>query len=200
MSDSDSGADGTDPLTVIAIGGEPATGKSTLVKQVLRFAGPATLFDWGLLKGQLHDETGLAVLGQYKGEDFDGTDTLSMAVIDDAEDFVRSAADPGDDDGPDTIIFEGDRLFNDRFLSFCDDHPKVRLHAFVLTVPEDVLEARHHHRGDDQSESWLSGRSTKYERYAKLEWTDTLDNSTPEDLDANAETIAAVAGLVPVEP
>lgn len=186
-----------DALDVVAIGGEPATGKSTLVTQLLRYAGPCTLFDWGLLKGQLHDDHNVAVLGQYRGEDFGGTDTLSMAVIDDAEDFTEKATAP--DSGIDAIVFEGDRLYNDRFLSHVRDHPEMRLHAYVLTVPDDILTHRHDDRGDTQSATWLKGRQTKYDRYAAEPYTDARPNATPAEMDAIRAEIASLLGLPDTE-
>lgn len=183
-------------LTVVAIGGEPATGKSTLVRGVLRFAGDATPFEWGLLKGSLYEDDGLAVFGTYGGEDFDGTDQLSMQVIEDAESFVDEAADPDIDAPTDTILFEGDRLFTDRFLDHCRTHDNVELHAYVLQVTEEELERRHHLRDDDQGGSWLEGRKTKYDRLGDKEWTGRLPNEDADMLEHNAERIAVTAGLV----
>lgn len=177
-------------MNVIAIGGEPATGKSTLVQHLLQPYTTAVPFEWGLLGGLKYD-AGLFLLGRYEGGDFGGTDRLPMNVIDDAEEFIEEAA-KYDTYTDWAVLFEGDRLFNDRFLDFCAEH--ADLHAYILTAPPDVLEARHDAREDDQSESWLKGRRTKYANLAERDDVTTLPHETVED------TADALATLQPAMP
>lgn len=182
-------------LYVIGIGGEPATGKSTLMKHVLRRCGTFEPFDWGLLEGQLYHEEQLAVLGRYGQDEREGTDTLSMAVTDDAEDFLDHAARNPQDRPFHTVLYEGDRLWSDRFVEHVQSLPGTRFRGYILDAPVEDLEIRHEQRGDDQDETWLKGRRTKYEGWMDREFTHVLHNEDPADLDANARTVAQNAGL-----
>ena len=73
---------------VIAIGGEPATGKTTLMFELIKLAD-----DWEIVKpkklldAMYSKKQNLYILGKYAndGNVFQGTDRLSMAVQPDAE-------------------------------------------------------------------------------------------------------------------
>jgi len=193
----DPGTDTDGPLLyVIGVGGEPATGKSTLMKHVLRWAGAFEVFNWGLLAGQLYHDEKLAVLGRYGEDEREGTDTLSMAVTDDVEDFLNHAARNPFDRPFNTVLYEGDRLWSDRFVNHVQTLPNTRFRGYVLDAPEEDLNKRHDARGDDQDETWLKGRRTKYEGWMDRDFIHVLHNEDPDDLDANAATIARNAGLI----
>lgn len=112
-------------------------------------------FVFGKLRGHTNGHT--YVGGIYNGELFEGTDKLSMAVQPDAVAFVRRRAGQ-----PGTLVLEGDRLANAKFLkSMYDFGPGVETHLVVLSTPPDDLLHRHKTRGDNQTERWLSSRKTK---------------------------------------
>lgn len=147
---------------VIAIGGVPGTGKTTLMKKIIEFAD-----DWEVVKpidllDSIYSKTlDTYILGKYQpyydGEGYaQGTDRLSMAVQPKAQEFVKTTTS--------NIIFEGDRLFNQSFLEFC--HEQKPTHINVLTVSKDTLESRYKDRGSEQSEKFLQGRETKYANIA----------------------------------
>lgn len=176
---------------VHAIGGAPATGKSTLVQRTLAHYGAFKRFDWGTCKGRIYDDTPLIVLGRYGPDrDFGGTDALAMNAIVDTKDFLDSAAE-SDEHENHTVLLEGDRLFNESFLDYCDDHWSIDLTAWCLTADETALEARHVERGDDQSDSWLEGRKTKYENLRAIEHLpiETRGNSGMAALEANTDAL-----------
>lgn len=146
-------------MRVIAMGGEPASGKSVIVKQ-LKGDRKTKRFEHGQLKGEIDKGRKLIYLGIYEskiGEDsFCGTDRLSMSVQPDAVEFVKKAKKKYVDY---TILFEGDRLFNKKFLDVLD---KFDLATIVLKVDDKTLESRHNNReGDNQSDKFLKGRKTK---------------------------------------
>jgi hypothetical protein len=147
-------------MKILAIGGEPCSGKTTLVKTIMAGLGRSpTDFKYGLLRGRRYAATpGVWVLGIYAGETFDGTDKLSMAVQRDAETFLRDIASKYPDD---TVVFEGDRLFNQSFIRVCRELTPEFL-GICLTVDEEEKDRRHHSRGDTQSAKFLAGRKTKY--------------------------------------
>lgn len=149
-------------LQVIAIGGEPGTGKSSLVTALLEQAPLSEPLRKRLVRGCIIRPWRLVVLGLYYGGPFPGTDKLSMAVQPEAETFVRAMAEaPAYADW--TILFEGDRLFNQSFLTRLDSMP-VKLTVLILKAPKEELQRRYQERGSTQPEGFLKGRETKIER------------------------------------
>ena len=65
---------------IIAIGGVPASGKSTLMKKVIKEYKPLKTFKYGLIRGLYDKEKNLYFIGIYDDSVFCGTDKLSMAV------------------------------------------------------------------------------------------------------------------------
>lgn len=134
--------------------GPPGVGKSTLMggltgrcirQSVLRpFAHDVLL---------LPEVGGRAVeLGVRRGS-FDGTDGLAMNVQPKVLSWLMEG-------GYQTVLGEGDRLGNRKFLSaVLDLEWKVTLIA--LTLPLKELDARCARRGSNQAPSWRQGRQTK---------------------------------------
>jgi len=141
---------------IIAIGGVPGTGKTTLMRNFI-----ATIDDWEmvepvkLLSCMYSKSKDCYIFGKYEeGEVFAGTDRLSMAVQPNAVEFLKSTQS--------NIIFEGDRLFNQSFLEVIMGLPNTDLQIVYLTAPQSTLESRYNDRGSEQSEKFLKGRETKY--------------------------------------
>lgn len=151
-------------MKIIAIGGEPAVGKSTLVTTLMgqlaknEFMLKPSQFKMGLVRGHTFSKSRLYVLGIYEGGKFDGTDRLSMSVQRDAEAFIEHVADKYPDW---TVLFEGDRLFNRKFLDFCHKRIGSGLSVMVLHASQNTKRSRHEGRGDTQTEVFLRGRATK---------------------------------------
>lgn len=148
-------------MKIIAIGGEPATGKTTLVRSLLAaYPGERTEFRDGLVRGYKFtpkDRPWLLVLGVYDGRDhFEGTDRLSMSVQPSVLKFLHGC------DRDLTVLFEGDRLFNKSFLTSCVDLVgKDDVLVLSLFADNPTKKARHASRGDAQGEVFLKGRRTK---------------------------------------
>jgi hypothetical protein len=142
-------------VNLLAIGGVPASGKTTLMFEIISFAD-----DWEIVKpkklldAMYSKKLDLYVLGKYEkdGSVFQGTDRLSMAVQPDAESFI-SEIQSGN------VVFEGDRLFNQKFLEKCIDKTNAKI--IVLLVKQNVLDQRHIDRKDSQDEKFLTSRNTK---------------------------------------
>lgn len=148
-------------MKIAAIGGAPATGKTTLVRALInkRFGGLCEdRFEFGKLRGHHFKNNGksLFLLGVYEeGEVFAGTDRLSMAVMPDAIKFLE------DMKGKDILVlFEGDRLFSAKFIKACEEN-SVHTRAFYLTASATTKDQRCSERGSKQNESWRRGRETK---------------------------------------
>jgi broad-specificity NMP kinase len=140
---------------IIAVGGQPGTGKTTLFRKFI------DNYEWRkcepkkLLNAMYCEEIDTYILGKYEdGETFAGTDRLSMAVQPVAQEFVTGTKS--------NVLFEGDRIFNQSFLEFCMALPDRELQVVYLKVPEEMLKERYTERGSDQSEIFLKGRATKY--------------------------------------
>jgi len=174
--------------TITAIGGSPATGKTTLMRkfieihgewQTLEPAPPASknrlIKSIPCMYSQMLD---LFILGKYQtNELFSGTDKLSMAVQPTAQDFVRYVKR--------NILFEGDRLFTPSFLKFLSVLPYTKLRILILTAPKKMLEKRYKARGSNQSETFLKGRDTKYKNIAEdrelIPFVTRMSNTTLEE-------------------
>lgn len=141
---------------IIAIGGEPGTGKTTLMREFMKG------YEWKpvevekLVSAMYCEQLDLYVLGKYEDNQvFAGTDRLSMAVQPNAVKFVKETKS--------NIIFEGDRIFNQSFLEFLVEQPNTEVDIIYLTAYDATLKERYIKRGSDQSETFLRGRRTKYQ-------------------------------------
>ena len=137
-------------MKCIAIGGVPATGKTTLMKKILtKFTYQN--FKFGLLRGHFIKEKNLVIMGIYNNDIFCGTDKLSMAVNQDFVKYVKL--------NKRNILFEGDRLFSLNNIKLIKESYKTR--TIILENDKKTLDSRHLDRNDNQSAQFLKGRITK---------------------------------------
>jgi broad-specificity NMP kinase len=140
---------------IIAVGGQPGTGKTTLFRKYMEDKQWISTEPAKLVAASYNTERDLYILGKYEeGETFAGTDRLSMAVQPPLQEWIKSHNC--------NILFEGDRVFNQSFLEFCMGLPDTDLQIVYLKTPKEILEQRYKDRGSDQSEQFLRGRETKY--------------------------------------
>lgn len=140
---------------IIAVGGQPGTGKTTLFRKYMEGKTWIETSPAKLVVASYNTERDLYILGKYdEGETFAGTDRLSMAVQPPLQEWIKSHNC--------NILFEGDRVFNQSFLEFCMGLPNTDLLVVYLKAPKEILEQRYKDRGSDQSEQFLRGRETKY--------------------------------------
>lgn len=160
-------------VKVIYVAGVPASGKSTLFKRLRKkYFDAATEFKFGRVRGIRQGQ--LQMLGVFDGSLFEGTDKLSMSVINDAIEYISELKNDSDKH---VVFAEGDRLFNWRFIS------TTRATLLLLDANEAVLKQRHIMRGDSQSETFLRSRRTKVENYIKAHNTMRIWNNSPQDSD-----------------
>lgn len=140
-------------MKIIAIGGEPGSGKTTLIKEVLSTRDWTKKYDAFKLVPYLQYENRF-VLGKYdEGEVFSGTDRMSMAVQPEAIKFLASL------DPASIVVYEGDRLFTASFLEHCVDNYDCEI--VYLETDKATRAERYKERGSNQNETWLQGRETK---------------------------------------
>ena len=120
-------------MKVIAIGGEPGSGKTSLMRKIINKFELNPKYDQFKLVPYLHNNK-YYVLGKYEeGEVFSGTDRMSMAVQPEAVKFLASV--PKDS----VILFEGDRLFNTSFLEHCVENYDTNI-VYLSTDKEVRIE------------------------------------------------------------
>lgn len=147
-------------VNVIAIGGVPASGKSTLVKEVMRLLGPKIPGRLSSVLYTEHPEAKFIVLGWYpEGNTFGGTDRLTMNVQPEAERVLAYFNTQERWEGY-TVLFEGDRLFNGKFFDFMNQ-VNIPYKIVLLEATDELVAQRHALRHDTQDEKWKAGRATK---------------------------------------
>jgi len=162
---------------IIAVGGEPATGKTTLMWRIIDSAT-----DWQKIEPKKtlsairSESLNLTILGKYdRSEQFAGTDRLSMSVQPAATEFIKEATG--------NILFEGDRLFNRKFIDAiisCD----CSFSLIYIEASRDELHNRHVDRKDTQTETFLKSRQTKYSNIVRsLDLMDVIHTFKNNNMD-----------------
>lgn len=143
---------------IICVGGVPGSGKTTLVRSILKNTGTwQEVHPTRLLHAKFHPRFNTYVLGKYQEDEiFAGTDKLSMAVQPEVLPWIQSHRDH--------VIFEGDRLFTPSLLNTLLTLPDTNVHIIVLEASKTCLEKRYTQRGSNQSEKFLKGRHTKIQK------------------------------------
>ena len=181
-------------VKVIAMGGEPATGKTTLMFKLISMAD-----DWQIVKPEklldamYSKKLNLYILGKYvnDGNVFQGTDRLSMAVQPDAEKFFSVLEyESNANDHSVNVIFEGDRLFNGKLLDKLSEWFPNSFKVLVLTASHDTKEQRHVDRKDDQDDKFKNSRATKISNImGSLTLMDYIETMVNENLDDQAKIV-----------
>ena len=172
-------------MKVIAIGGEPGAGKSTLMKRVIEHFKMEPKYDsYKLVPYLLSDN--VYVLGKYEeGQTFSGTDRMSMAVQPEAIKFLKTLPSNA------VVLFEGDRLFTASFLEHCNENYDTTM--IYLKTNKEVRQERYKERGSNQDETWLRGRESKISNILTnmtlMFITETFENNNLEQQNAVYERI-----------
>lgn len=180
-------------MRVIGVGGMPATGKTSLFREVLARTGGRKSwprFKKGLVVYHRNETFQAVILGDYsKSGTFGGTDRLSMAVQKDAVERLRVWQEKG---RPATVLFEGDRLWNGKFFQSVSEIEGVELRLIELAAGEDVLEERHKDRADNQTEKWLAGRRTKLANLSQSWPILSRPNGNQQEMELTADLLVGI--------
>tara|TARA_R100001460_G_scaffold29165_1_gene58102 strand:- start:351 stop:866 length:516 start_codon:yes stop_codon:yes gene_type:complete len=153
---------------IIAIGGVPASGKTTLMRQIIKRYMPLTTFKYKLVQGLYNKKHNLYIIGIYNNELFSGTDRLSMAVQPCFIELTKKIK-------KGIIIFEGDRLFNQSLFD------KVRCEKIVLQTQQNIIKQRHIDRQDTQTQKFKKAKQTKIKNIVDKNVVTLFDNNNIED-------------------
>jgi uridine kinase len=164
---------------VIALGGEPASGKTTLLKRIRKNFPPLTDFKEGLVRGGYCPISKVYFVGVFDDTMFEGTDKLSLSVQPSFIEFVKNTPNA-------KIVYEGDRLFNASVFE------QLKSVIFILDIDKDIHTQRHALRGHEQNETFLKGRKTKIENIRNTFTHKILNNNTETDFDTNEKEIMNV--------
>jgi hypothetical protein len=128
--------------------GECGSGKTWVMMEAIKHFGLTEREK--LLKINFNRGAKTLVLGNYDGTTFQGSDRLSMAVAQDFEPFKQWA----EMNGIETIICEGDRFTNKRFIDIYS--------PTIIRILDDGSRGREF-RGTSQSERQLKSIKTRVE-------------------------------------
>ena len=153
---------------VIAIGGVPASGKTTLMREIIKQYMPLSTFKYKLIQGLYNRKLNIYIIGVYNNELFSGTDRLSMAAQPSFIELVKKIK-------KGVILFEGDRLFNQSLFDV------VQCDKIILNAKEDVILQRHKDRKDTQSDKFKKAKHTKIKNIVDKNVVTLFDNNNKED-------------------
>ena len=143
---------------VLFLLGSPGVGKTSLARRLLWSGGREPTL---LHRPKWSFTDTVCAAGHYKGELFDGADTIPYSGAKEALErwsqmFVT---------WPLTIL-DGDRMSTKGTLEFLDRF-NVQRTAVLLKASSLDLAARRLERGSNQNPSWIKGRETKSARFSK---------------------------------
>lgn len=146
--------------TVLWIVGEPGVGKTTVIRPFLE--GALTYIarpKWTIVGGL---SGSICAAGHYRGEPFDGADTLPIGDIKLAlaywEECLRDRA---------LTILDGDKLSTASALARVRE-AGAEVRCVHLMASEEMVLARRAARGTKQDPTWVKGRKTKAMRFASM--------------------------------
>jgi hypothetical protein len=169
-------------MKILFVLGAPGVGKTSLVR---RFLEPDS---YSVIRPKWTVGERVCAAGHYLGNQYDGADTVPYNGVQEALRFWESELRTKE-----LTIFDGDRFSNANVLDFFRRTvPEAKVEYVLLRASDEVLKARREERGSNQNPSWMKGRQTKAERFAKaIGWG--VEIYTSESLPSSVYAIARTA-------
>lgn len=177
-------------MKCIGLIGEPAVGKTTIVRGVIKGLVGYERNRLGKAKWMEFKNERLIVMGSYNGHTFDGTDRLSMACYSDLESAVYYFVHHKQGYN---ILWEGDRLSRKRWLDATSNYYETKL--FHLYAEDDAVKSRRDLRGTKQNESWVKGRKQLCKRLSSERGGIDFKLSSDESFSKLISTVRCELGL-----
>jgi len=159
-------------MKVIAIGGEPKTGKTTLIKKLLESKNIKRHSYNGV---DFIKTENLVVIGKYDGAQFDGTDRMSMSI---QPKFIAFLTELKNANLNYNVILEGDRLLNSSTIGFLIAN-NISHKIIILKCKDEEMQTRSYER--QQSDKFLKSKKTKIKNICEAYKVTCMDNSDKED-------------------
>lgn len=139
--------------------GPPAAGKTTLARELLGAACTLTTKPkWTISASGL-----VCAAGHYTGDVFDGADRVGYSQVSESLVYWADHLQPR----VELSIFDGDRFSFEAAVDFVRAGVD-ECRCIHVTASAETLAARRAARGWNPDPTWLKGRTTKAERFARL--------------------------------
>lgn len=148
-------------MKVIGFVGQPCSGKSTLMRQLMSEIGDEwELVQEGLLRFHFNAQKNVMVMGIYDDRVFSGTDLLAKNVGPKFREWISAF------DEQDTVIilWEGERFSNSPTIQHL--LKTVDTELYLVEAPEEVLEERNRNRSN-QNDNWRRSMKTRINNLVK---------------------------------
>lgn len=145
-------------MRIVGLIGEPASGKSTVFRNLLSKLGSGEVKKEGLVAYTEYPDDKVFVAGIYDEQVFSGTDRLSKGCGPKYREWLAAkCADPAYSDW--VFYFEGERFSNSKFFDFFRDECSD-VTIYYLICDEETLNERNANRSN-QNPSWRKGMATR---------------------------------------
>jgi ABC-type dipeptide/oligopeptide/nickel transport system ATPase component len=145
-------------MKIIGLIGEPAAGKSTVMRDFLAGLGPKEVVKEGLVTYTRYNQDKVIVAGIYDDQVFSGTDRLSKGCGPKYREWLAAKNLDSDYDTW-TFYWEGERFSNSKFFDFFYSECGNVL-VYFLSADEELLDERNANRSN-QNASWRKGMRTR---------------------------------------
>ena len=137
--------------------GEPAAGKSTVIKNYIATLGEGTIVKDGLVVYTCYNDDRVIIAGKYEdGVTFCGTDTLSKGCGPKYRTWLEAVVkDPAFEGW--TFVWEGERFSNNPFMEMFE---RLGATIYYLEADEETLDERNADRSN-QNPTWRKGMRTR---------------------------------------
>lgn len=151
-------------MKIIGLIGEPASGKSTILRKLIAGLGPGIVKKEGLVAYTEFTADKVIVAGIYDEQVFSGTDRLSKGCGPKYREWLSlRLADPAYADW--RFYWEGERFSNSKFFDFFENLGDA-VTVYYLEADEKLLSERNQARSN-QNESWRKGMRTRMQNLHK---------------------------------
>lgn len=176
---------------IIGIGGDMASGKSYLVREVM--GQKRKRFKFRSVTCEMTPEKKLVCIGKYDGTKYPGTDFMYHKNLEKDILELLNRLDHDVKYRGYSIIFEGDRLFKDSFI-----HQLMAVYDctfIMLRVTEDTCFRRHMKRRDNQKMQCIRDKERRNNNMLiKHPYIIPMNNNTEEEHQLILDCIASLVG------